>query len=100
MKVLHVLSQVEMTGAEAYAVTLSEWLIDQGCEVHIVSNRLHTPTRAPFTSRDIHGSGWWNRLQNILFLRRFIQENKIKVVHCGARRLKLVHFATHRLERR
>lgn len=85
MRVLHILSQIEMTGAEAYVVTLSEWLIAQGCDVTLVSDKLHLVSSARFIPRTIHKPSLLDHLNNIFFLRRFIQTEKIQIVHCHSR---------------
>lgn len=85
MKVLHILSQIEMTGAEAYALTLSEWFIQQKHSVFIVSDKLHSPTQAKYIARPIHKPGFATHLQNILFLRQLIKDENIQIVHCHSR---------------
>ena len=43
MQILHVLSQFEVTGAEAYAVTLGNAQLSAGHETVLVSDTLHLP---------------------------------------------------------
>ncbi len=85
MRILHLLSQTQLTGAEVYALTLSEWAIDHGHEVFIVSDKIHRPTKATYIARPIHSSKWLDRIVNIFYLRRFIIQNKIQVIHTHSR---------------
>lgn len=82
---LQILSQIELTGAEAYALTLADWLASQGHEVHLVSNQLHLPFRGQFHPREIHTSSTLTRIKNVFFLRHLIREKEIQVVHCHSR---------------
>lgn len=85
LKVLHVLSQVELTGAEVYALTLAEHQIAAGHEVFVVSDKLHTPTRAQYIPYRIHQRTMWARLRNIWFLAKFVRGRHIDVVHAHSR---------------
>ena len=42
------LSQLEITGAEVYATTIADELIERGNKVYIVSDTLTTPTKAEY----------------------------------------------------
>ena len=92
MVVLQLLSQIELTGAEAYALTLADWLGSQGHEVHLVSNELHLPFRGHFHRREIHTSSALTRIKNIFFLRHLIREKKIQIIHCHSRAAVRVGF--------
>lgn len=95
MKALQILSQIEMTGAEAHAVTLSEWLAANGCEVLIISNKLHIPTKIPFLSREIHTNSRFVRWKNIFFIRNLVKERGFKVIHCHSRAaVRVAYWAT------
>ncbi len=99
MRVLHILSQIEMTGAEAYALNLTEWLLAQNNQVTLISNALHIPTKAQFIARDIHSSRFWVRLKNVLFVRKWIQQNQIQIVHCHSRAaVRIGYWATRGLK--
>ena len=92
MKVLMLLSQTEITGAEVHAVQLGHWLLQQGHQVHLVSDTLNLPTSLPFIQRPIHPKGFFKRLSNILFLRRLIAEHRIEVLHAHSRAAVRVGF--------
>ena len=95
MNILQVLSQFEVTGAETFAATLSDALIEQGHRVYVVSDTFHTPTNAevivhPIGKRDIA-----QRYKNVQFLKRLIAEEKINLVHAHSRAASWVsYFAT------
>ncbi|MNS59793.1 Polysaccharide deacetylase [compost metagenome] len=92
MNILHILSQIQPTGAEAYALTLSDWQTAQGHKVTLISNQLHLPNKHTFISREIHTSSSLVRWRNVFFLRKFIQENQIQVVHAHSRASVRVAF--------
>lgn len=98
MNILQILSQTQLTGAEAYAITLSEWLRSQGHSVVIVSNKIHLKTDIPFISREIDTENSLVRWRNVFFLRRYIQENKIQLVHAHSRAaVRVAYWATRGL---
>ncbi len=98
MKVVQLLSQIEVTGAEAYAITLSQWLRKNDHDVTIISNRLHIPTDVPFISKEIHTNSVITRWRNIFFLRKFIKDNNIQIVHCHSRAaVRVAYWATRGL---
>ena len=85
LKILHVLSQVELTGAEVYALTLAEHQLAAGHDVTIVSDELHMSTQARYVPCRIHQRTMWARVRNILFLARFVREQGVDVVHAHSR---------------
>lgn len=99
MNILHILSQLELTGAESYAIDLGEWQIQQGHHVHVISNTLNIKTKLNFISRKIHTNSSVVRLKNILFLRKFLQENNIQIVHAHSRAaVRVAYWATRGLK--
>ncbi|MCS7074706.1 MAG: polysaccharide deacetylase, partial [Bacteroidia bacterium] len=62
MRILHVLSQVEITGAEAYAITLADEQIRQGHQVWIVSDTITLPHQATYISMPIANRKYLNRV--------------------------------------
>lgn len=94
MRILHLLSQIEVTGAETYATTLADAQIEQGHQVWIISDTLHTETKADYTAQPLHQRSFMQRVKNILAIRKFIHENDIQVVHAHSRASIWVgHFA-------
>ncbi len=92
MKVLMLLSQTEITGAEVHAVQLGQWLSEEGHQVHLISDTLNVATNLPFTKRAIHPKGFFNRLSNFIFLRHFIVEHQIDILHAHSRAAVRVGF--------
>lgn len=85
MRILHLLSQTELTGAEVYAQNLVDAQISQGHKVFVISDKIHVPMNAPFLALSISTSQFWQRMKNIRILRRFIKEQDIQVIHCHSR---------------
>lgn len=95
MRILHLLSQMQPTGAEAYAITLANWLTDHGHDVHIISDRIHVKTRQPYTPMAVHSNKASTRLKSTLRLRKFLKEHQIQVIHCHSRAAaRLAYWAT------
>lgn len=92
MRVVHLLSQVELTGAEVYAVDLTDELIKRGHTCYIVSDKIHKRTKASFVPLPIHNASFARRLRSIIFLRRFIKNNGINVIHAHSRAAVRVGF--------
>lgn len=85
MRILHLLSQTELTGAEVYAQQLMEFQKAAGDQVFLISDRFHVPSPVELKSMSISTTSFWQRMQNILELRKFFAENQIQVVHCHSR---------------
>lgn len=85
MNILQVLSQFEVTGAETFAATLADAQIAAGHTVYIISDNFYTSTKATVISHPIGKRDIQQRLSNISFLRKFIREHKIDVVHAHSR---------------
>ena len=85
MRILHVLSRTELTGAEVYAQTLIDEQVKDQHQVFVVSDRIHVPLACPWTSLPLSTNRFWTRFKNILRLRRYMLENKIEVLHCHSR---------------
>lgn len=85
MKILMALSQLEVTGAEVYAVNVGDELINLGHEVFYASDTLTKVHNGQylkfnFTKRDI-----LNRIINLVSLAFLIKKYKIDVVHAHSR---------------
>ena len=92
MRILHVLSQLQVTGAETYAVSIADMHVDEGHEVFVVSDTLLTPTRARYIPQSIGDRRYLQRLRNITFLKKFIKEQQIDVVHAHSRAASWVSY--------
>ncbi len=85
MRILHLLSQTELTGAEVYAQTLIEQQVRDGHQVFVISDRMHVPLPITPKSLPISSSRFFTRLQSIQEIRRFLKTHQIEVIHCHSR---------------
>lgn len=85
MRVLHVLSQTQVTGAETYAATVANAQIAAGHHVVIVSDTFQTPCNARFYTQPISKRSYLQRAKNVRFLRKLILREQIQVVHAHSR---------------
>lgn len=92
MRILMLLSQTEITGAEVHAVQLAEWLQKNGHEVFIISDTLTVKTNVPYFKRRLHPKSLSLRIGNIRFIRKFIRDYDINVIHAHSRAAVRVAF--------
>lgn len=97
MNILHVLSQFEVTGAEAYAASLVEQQSSCGDRLFVVSDTLTLPFHATCLSVPIGRRSYIQRLANIRWLVRFIRQHNIQVVHAHSRAASWVCYVATRL---
>jgi peptidoglycan/xylan/chitin deacetylase (PgdA/CDA1 family) len=95
MRILQLLSQIQPTGAETYALTLADWLSDQGHEVFVCSDRLHSQIRQPYFPLAVHDNNLRTRWHSTQALRKFLDDHKVQVIHCHSRAAaRLAYWAT------
>ena len=85
MNILMALSQLEVTGAEVYGVTLADELINRGNKVMIVSDTLTKKCKAEYIKLEFNKRGLGNRINQVKTLLKIIRENNIQVVHAHSR---------------
>lgn len=85
MNILMALSQLEVTGAEVYGVTLADELIKRGNKVYIVSDTLTKPTKAEYIKIEFNKRSLAQRIDQVKTLVKIIKENDIQVVHAHSR---------------
>ena len=85
MNILMALSQLEITGAEVYATTIADELIERGNKVYIVSDTLTTPTKAEYIKLEFNKRSLIKRIEHIKFLYKLIKEKDIQIVHAHSR---------------
>jgi peptidoglycan/xylan/chitin deacetylase (PgdA/CDA1 family)/glycosyltransferase involved in cell wall biosynthesis len=85
MNILMVLSQVEVTGAEVYAASISDKLIDRGHNVLIVSDTLTVPTRAKYIAIPLNKRRLHLQIKHLYKLIKTIRDNNIMVIHSHSR---------------
>jgi peptidoglycan/xylan/chitin deacetylase (PgdA/CDA1 family)/glycosyltransferase involved in cell wall biosynthesis len=95
MKILHVLSQFEVTGAEVYAAELARRQTEKGHEIVIVSDTLTLEVPGRYLPFPIGKRTYPQRVRAIAFLVRLIRAEEISVIHAHSRAASWVsHFAS------
>jgi len=85
VKILHLLSQTHLTGAEVYAADLCKYQMSEGHECFIISDTLSVKSDAKYTSMSIHNRKYINRIRNILALIKFCKTHQINLTHAHSR---------------
>lgn len=85
MRILHLLSQTELTGAEVYAAQLTRLQVKDQHQVFVISDRIHVPFETQYLSLPISTKSFWQRMKNILQIRSFLKDQSIDVIHCHSR---------------
>lgn len=92
MKILHVLSQFEVTGAEVYAAVLMEEQAAHGHATYVVSNTVTVPMRATVFRQAIGKRSYGQRFRNIRWLIKVIRNEQIDVLHAHSRAASWVGY--------
>ncbi len=92
MRILHILSQFQVTGAEVYAATLANQQVKEGHQVTIMSDTWHTATIATFVPQSIGVRTLKQKWKNVWAIRRFVLNQQIEVVHAHSRAASWVSF--------
>ena len=85
MRILHLLSQRELTGAEVYALTLARHQARNGHECRFASDRLNVACEFPFHPVPLDNRRYRSRLRNILTVRKLVLEKRIDMLHAHSR---------------
>ena len=85
MNILMALSQLEVTGAEVYAVEIGEKLIDREHNLYFVSDTLTKKNRGKYIPLAFNKRNIFQRVDQIIKLVKIIKQNKIDVVHAHSR---------------
>ncbi len=85
MRILHLLSQRELTGAETYALALCRHQSRAGHECMIVSDRLNTACEFPFRAMPLDNRRYLQRIKNIIALTRLVKSERIEMLHAHSR---------------
>lgn len=85
MNILMALSQLEVTGAEVYAATLSDRLVKKGHNVFIVSDTFTKKTEGEYYKLEFNKRSLAKRSSQVKFLVDFIKKNDIQVAHAHSR---------------
>jgi peptidoglycan/xylan/chitin deacetylase (PgdA/CDA1 family)/glycosyltransferase involved in cell wall biosynthesis len=97
MNIALILSQLEVTGAEAYAVSLADYLIRRGHKVTIVSDTLTLKTSAQYLKMDLNHRSFPNRLKHIYLLSKLIKGKDVDILHAFSRASGWVSFFVSRI---
>lgn len=92
MKILHVLSQCQLTGAEVYAVKLAEEQVNAGHSASFVSDKIHVATKLLIHNLPIHQRDFFHRVSNCFRLRSLIKKENIEILHAHSRAASWVCF--------
>jgi hypothetical protein len=85
MRILHLLSQTHLTGAEVYAADLCKYQMNEGHECFIISDTLSVKSNAKYIPMSIHNRKYINRIRNILALVKFCKTQQIDLIHAHSR---------------
>ena len=97
MKILHVLSQFEVTGAEAYAAVLIDEQVRAGHSAIVLSDTFTLPVNARYIPMSIGKRSYPQRLRNIVTIVRLVREQSIDVIHAHSRAASWVSLIASRL---
>ncbi len=85
MKILMVLSQLEVTGAEVYAVNIGNKLVEEGNEIIYVSDTLTKKVNGKYISIPFNKRSLFYRIKNIVDVIKIVKKEKIDVIHAHSR---------------
>lgn len=85
MNILMALSQLEVTGAEVYATTIGDKLIEKGHQVFFVSDTLTKPTQGTFFKLRFNKRSIPRRFWHVAYLIWLIKKHNIQLVHAHSR---------------
>ncbi len=99
MKILHLLSQHQLTGAEVYAMMLDGQQARRGDVVYGMSDTFTVDFPGQVYLRPIGRKGWFSRLRNALWLAQLLRRERIAVVHAHSRAAAWVGYLACKLTR-
>ena len=85
MRILHLLSQTHLTGAEVYAADLCKYQMSEGHECFIISDTLSVESVARYFPMAIHNRKYVNRIKNIREIIKFCKKHRIDLIHAHSR---------------
>jgi len=85
VRILHLLSQTHLTGAEVYAADLCKYQTQQGHECFIISDTLSVESVARYFPMEIHNRKYVNRIKNIREIIKFCKKHRIDLIHAHSR---------------
>jgi len=85
MTILHLLSQLEVTGAETYVESLVAELGQRGHRFLVASDTLTRPVQAAYHAVRLHRRGWPDRFRNIRTVVDIVRREKVDLLHAHSR---------------
>ena len=85
MRILHLLSQNHLTGAEVYAVNLIQNQVKQNHLVWQMSNSFFMKSLGVQVALPVETTTTVDFFKSVLKLRTFLKQNRIQLVHCHSR---------------
>ena len=85
MKIVHLLSQTHLTGAESHALTLAAMQIADGHDVTVISDKIHLETKAKVILRPIHSARSFGRFSEVFKLKKILRAEGTDIVHTHSR---------------
>lgn len=92
MNILHVMCTNFLSGSTNYVLTLAKKQIREGHRVFIITDDATLETEAPLTPLPVSDRSYVQRFKNIRFIRKFICDNDIHVVHAHSRASSWVSY--------
>lgn len=96
LKVLHLLSQKSLTGAEVYANALTQLQVSDGYTVFQVSNGFYSEEFCPRKVLSVESDNKIQHFKSIQQLTQFVHENKIQVIHSHSRAASKLAYAVQK----
>lgn len=97
MRILHLLSQLELTGAETSAITMANYLSSRGAYIHLASDTINIQTEFPYTEIDFNDRHLYNRIKHIREVNSLVKKDSIDLIHSHSRASAWVGDWTGRL---
>ena len=97
MRILHLLSQRELTGAEVYALALARHQARNGHECLFASDRLNVACEFPFQPIPLDNRRYLNRLRNIRAIRKLVLDERVDMLHAHSRAASWIANVVSRL---
>jgi peptidoglycan/xylan/chitin deacetylase (PgdA/CDA1 family)/glycosyltransferase involved in cell wall biosynthesis len=85
LRILHILSSNFIAGSTIYAIELSEKQASGGNEVYLITDMLVKSDMFSSVQLPVSNRSFAQRFRNIRFLKKFIHDNQIDIVHAHSR---------------
>ena len=96
LNILHIVSQLDLTGAGSFVASLADVQVNYGQTVFIISEKSIGKTDAAAILHPIEDRQTANQLKNISFLKNCIKVNAIDIVHVHSESANLICYVATR----